>query len=625
LVLITPLWLRGQEAGKPEERPKLEPVRESITVTATISADTPAAVSVLNSTRLAETPGVNIDDRLRDVPGFTLFRRSSSVVANPTTQGVSLRGIGSSGASRSLVLWDGIPENDPFGGWLYWDRFAPQELERIEISRGASTSLFGDLAMGGALGLFTRPAERLRFQAGYEVGNRNTHEVMAGASDLWRHVAISAFGRAFTSDGYFVVPSTIRGAVDHQAGVEFIAGNARIDLLGAHDRFFTRLDILAEHRENGTVLTTNSTSLGSLASNYSHEWSHDQVAVLGYYTTEQFHAAFSAVAAGRNTEKLSYNQTVPSHGDGGAAYWAHRESRWHFTGGADVQRVEGVSTDRLSPTGLRVGGGSQLEHGVFGQFDVTAGPAKFFSGIRYQLGRANPSAGFVVGHRWIRARGSVYRSFRSPTLNELYREFRVGNTDTLPNANLRAETLFGAEAGIDFVGESTRAGITVFRNGMDNLITNVTLKVAAGAITRQRQNAASARSRGLEAEVRRSWRDFRGQVSYMYVDSQLVTGTWLPQVPRHQGSAQVMYQRKGTLASMGVRSFSYQFDDDLNAFRLPGFAAVELAVVQKLKGGLSARGSIENLLDHQYLTGLTPTPTIGSPRLFRVGLRWENR
>src|SRR5579859_7003831 len=147
LVLITPLWLSAQNQPPPQlppaqENPKIEPVKESITVTSTISADAPASMTVVNATRLDETPGINIDDRLRDVPGFTLFRRTSSLVANPTTQGVSLRGIGSSGASRALVLWDGIPENDPFGGWVYWDRFAPQELERIEISRGASTSVF---------------------------------------------------------------------------------------------------------------------------------------------------------------------------------------------------------------------------------------------------------------------------------------------------------------------------------------------------------------------------------------------------------------------------------------------------------------------------------------------------
>lgn len=74
--------------------------------------------------------------RLRQVPGFSLFRRSSSVVAKPTTQGVSLRAIGSSGASRTLVLWDGIPINDPFGGWVYWTRIDPAHIDRVEIDRG---------------------------------------------------------------------------------------------------------------------------------------------------------------------------------------------------------------------------------------------------------------------------------------------------------------------------------------------------------------------------------------------------------------------------------------------------------------------------------------------------------
>lgn len=618
LVLITPRLLGAQN-----ETPKLEPVKESVTVNAAISADAPASISVLNSTTLEAAPGVNIDDRLRQVPGFTLFRRSSSLVANPTTQGVSLRGIGSSGASRTLLLWDGIPENDPFGGWVYWDRFAPSELERIEIYRGASTSVFGDLAMGGVINLFSQPATKRHFQGSYEIGNRDTHELTAGASNLWQHVAISGFARAFTTDGWYIVPSTIRGSVDRQASVEFVAGNARIDLFGAHDRFFTRLDILAESRQNGTVLQTNSTGLGSLASNYSHEWSRDQVSVLGFYTTEQLHATFSSVAANRNSERLTYNQTVPSDGAGGAAYWSHHESVWNVVAGADAQRVHGVSTDEVFPTGLRVGGGTQVEHGVFGQGDLKAGPVKLFAGLRYELGRSNPSFGFVVGHGRIRGRGSVYRSFRSPTLNELYREFRVGNADTLPNPALRHENLFGSEVGIDFVGESTHGSVTVFRNALDNLVTSVTLSSTPAGIVRQRRNAASALSRGVEADVRHAWRDFQGEISYLYVDSQLVTGPWLAQVPRHQGSAEVMYQHHGTLASLQVRSYSYQFDDDLNKFRLPGFASVQLGFDQRLTKALTALASIENVLDRQYYVGFTPTPTIGEPRLFRVGLRWS--
>jgi hypothetical protein len=145
--LVDPGALGADTPTSPEA--KLEPVVSSITVIEKVSTETPAPITLLDSPKLQRIPGVNLDDRLRMVPGFSLFRRNSSLVAHPTTQGLSLRGIGSSGASRTLVLWDGIPINDPFGGWVYWTRVAPEELGRVELSRGASTSLFGDRAMGG--------------------------------------------------------------------------------------------------------------------------------------------------------------------------------------------------------------------------------------------------------------------------------------------------------------------------------------------------------------------------------------------------------------------------------------------------------------------------------------------
>ncbi|MGI8745936.1 MAG: TonB-dependent receptor plug domain-containing protein [Bryobacteraceae bacterium] len=583
----------------------------------------------MDQLRIQEAAGVNIDDRLREIPGFSLFRRTSSIVANPTTQGVSLRGIGSTGASRTLLLWDGIPENDPFGGWVYWDRFAPQELERIEISRGASTSVFGDLALGGAIALFSRPAETRRYDAGYEGGNLNTHEVTAGASNLWRHFAISGFGRAFTTGGYFVVPASIRGAVDRPAGVRFVAVDTRLDFFGKMDKFFVRFDLLAEHRENGTALQTNSTGLGSLAGNYSREWTRDQVSVLGYYTQESFHSSFSAIGPKRNSETLSYRQTVPSHGLGSAALWRHAASHWHVLAGADAQRVEGASTDKLLPTILRIGGGSQLEHGVFGQGDVTLGPLTFYAGARHHFtGRGetffSPSGGVSIGHGIWRARGSVYRAFRAPTLNELFREFRVGNVITEANANLRPEKLFGAEAGFDLVGESTRASITFYRNDLTGLINNVTLQTGS-TIIRQRQNTSSALARGMEANVRRAWNHWRGELSYLLADSRYTTGARIPQIPRHQGSGGIAYQHRGTLVSAGVRSYSLQFEDDLNQFRLPGFATVQLSAEQRLNSWLTARAAFENLLDRQYVTGFSPAPTIGNPRLWRIGLTWEHR
>ncbi len=97
-------------------------------------ADTAESVSILSHPVLENAAALALDDALREVPGFTLFRRSGSRTANPTSQGVSLRGIGASGASRALVLYHGIPVNDPFGGWIYWGQIPLQSVESVEVS-----------------------------------------------------------------------------------------------------------------------------------------------------------------------------------------------------------------------------------------------------------------------------------------------------------------------------------------------------------------------------------------------------------------------------------------------------------------------------------------------------------
>jgi outer membrane receptor protein involved in Fe transport len=596
-------------------------------VTAHINAGVPASMTTVNREELARTPGVNLDDRLRQVPGFSLFRRSSSLVANPTTQGISLRGLGSTGASRTLVMWDGVPINDPFGGWVYWTRVAPEEIERTEVLRGSSTSVFGDRAMAGAIALFSREPDRLHIDGSYYGGNADTHQLGLGLSDRWGRFGASGRIRAFTTDGYFIVPALVRGPVDTEAGVRFVAANGRFDILGAEHRLFLKADILTEDRANGTVLTRNSTSLGTLSANYSWQHGHDVISAMGFHTREEFHASFTAIGAGRRTETLSYLQQVPSQGSGAAGFWSHSTSRWNTLAGADIERDQGTSTDSLYPAGLRIGGGNRLEHGVFGQVNFKAGPAQFFLGGRHHYtGGGNtffsPSVGVVAGRgRW-RVRGSAYKSFRAPTLNELYREFRGGNTVTQANAALRPETLAGGEAGFDFVGESRRLGVTLFRNSLEDLITNVTIRTTP-SIIRQRQNAAVATSRGLEADFRQSWRHFTGELSYLYVESTYSTGLRIPQVPRSQGSAQMTYLRGGTLVSAGLRSYSLQFEDDLNQFILPGFATVQAAVRQRLAGRLSGSFELENLLDREYVVGFSPTPLVGAPRLFRIGLRWN--
>jgi outer membrane receptor protein involved in Fe transport len=619
------------QTSQPEE-PRLEPLKSSITIIEKIETEAPAAITSIGDRELRLIPGTNIDDRLRMIPGFSLFRRNPSLTAHPTTQGISLRGIGSTGASRTLVLWDGIPINDPFGGWVYWTRVPPDELQRVEVSRGASTSVFGDRAMGGAIALFTREPERVRLNASYQAGNRGSHDLWGGFSHLWRRLAVTSGVRAYTTDGYYLVPENLRGSVDRKAGVRFVTGNTRLDLLGGANRLFVRLDVLTEDRANGTSLQRNSTNLGTIAANYSHDFGGDSISLLGYHSREEFHSSFSSITNQRNTETITFRQRVPAEGLGGAAMWRRSRSRWSLVAGSDVNRAEGTSTDTLPNGTRRVGGGTLLQYGVFGQATASVGNARLFVGAREHVTGDDqtffsPNAGFTYGLGRLRARGSVYRSFRAPTLNELYREFRVGNAVTQANAALRPETLFGAEVGLDISGETRRASVTFFRNSLDDLITNVTLSVTPAQTIRQRQNAASALSRGVELEVRQGWRNWRAEASYLFSDGRFANGLRLPQVPRHQGSAQVTYSRGGTLASAGVRAYDFQFEDDRNALDMlhPGFASFHLLVDQKIVRNLAAVAAIENVGNRAYVTGFSGAgiPTLGAPRLWRVGLRWD--
>ncbi|HXG56936.1 MAG TPA: TonB-dependent receptor plug domain-containing protein, partial [Vicinamibacterales bacterium] len=135
------------------------PLLETLTVTATRTEERlgalPASVHVLSTQEIRQSAAVTADEILRRIPTFSLFRRTSSLSSHPTAQGVSLRGIGPSGVSRTLVLLDGVPFNDPFGGWVYWTRVPMGSIERIEVVDGASSSLYGNYAMGGVINMVT--------------------------------------------------------------------------------------------------------------------------------------------------------------------------------------------------------------------------------------------------------------------------------------------------------------------------------------------------------------------------------------------------------------------------------------------------------------------------------------
>ena len=188
---------------------------EEVTVTPTRTeqrlGDIPASINVLSAEDIRQSPAVVADDVLRQVSTFSLFRRTSSLSSHPTTQGVSLRGIGPSGVSRTLVMLDSVPFNDPFGGWVYWTRVPLISVDRIEITEDTTSSLYGNSAMGGVINIVTARPTRRTVELKPQYGDRSSPKFDFFASDRWNKVGAAVEGSFFNSDGFPIVAARERG------------------------------------------------------------------------------------------------------------------------------------------------------------------------------------------------------------------------------------------------------------------------------------------------------------------------------------------------------------------------------------------------------------------------------
>jgi outer membrane receptor protein involved in Fe transport len=591
----------------------LAQLSESITVTATRTesrvADTAASVVVLSRATLAASPAPTLDDALRQVAGFTLFRRAGSRVANPTTQGVSLRGVGASGASRALVLDDGVPLNDPFGGWIYWGRVPRAALERVEVLRGGGSDLYGSSAMGGVIQFVRRRTAGLMVEASAGSAKTATTSLFAGTDGF--HLAADFL----TTAGYVLVRPEERGPVDVEADSE----HASLDGTARRGRGFARASYYRESRHNGTPLQKNNTTIRQLA--VGMDFLAGALALRAYGSDQDYAQTFSAIAADRASERLTIDQRVPSRGAGANVQWTRALSDRHvIVSGVDLRYASGTS-DELRGTARVIAGGSQRTGALYVEDLFMISPAlSMTAGWRGDIWRSEGGGTEIQGNPrisllWKNLSASAYSAFRAPTLNELYRGFRVGNIDTLPNPSLQAENLTGFETGVRF--RSARA--TMFWSSVSDTIANVTI----GPNLRQRQNLGRTRSVGVELDVeRRIGADGRVSAGLLAVDATVrdgaLRGKRLPQVPR----AQVTLQGSWKTMGMQARWSGMQFDDDRNELRLRSYVVVDLFASHPIGRGLDATLAAENIFDRDIEVSATPVITLGQPRAFRVGLRY---
>ncbi len=641
-------------------------IQETASVTATRSTGGPgittSTVSTIDQAGLTQYPALALDERLRQHAGFELFRRSSSWVANPTSEGISLRGLGSTAASRTLVLSDLVPLNDGFGGWIHWNEIPPPAIEAVTLASGGGSDLYGSSALGGVIDVVPVHPGPLLGDADLAAASEDTTSYDARVDvrqSRWSELLAT---QLFRTAGYTIVAPAVRGPVDIPANVHYQTGRTEIDRTFRGDnRAWVTGNVLNEAHNNGTPIQTNGTRLWRYFAG--DDWtasSRVSGRARGFGSDEAYRQTFSSINATRSVENLTRLQKVGTQEFGGSTDASIHFERVAFVSGADLRdlRATDLETPYTGglPSGLQNTTARQRFYGGFGEMlgerngwsgtaslradeaqnlatdtimqSATAAPSDTPTPDRHEL-VFNPRVGIAKQLATnVSLHASAFRAFRTPTMNELYRTGQVGSLVTRPNSGLLSERATGAEAGADWATPNKFLDVqaTYFWTEINRPVSAVLLS----GTTYKRENLGQIQSQGvaLNAQLQPA-HNLSLAFGYQYAHAVVTAfssqpqfvGLWIPEVPRNSATAQLRYQRGRGAYTLAAREIGRAFDDSANTYELHSFFVLDAYGETRVHSHVSLYVSLQNLLNRSIETARTPNLTLGTPFVTQGGVR----
>jgi outer membrane receptor protein involved in Fe transport len=656
---------------------RLEPAStsEEVTVTAYRAPlgmlESPVTSRLLSQTALSTSAAVTLDGQMRQLPGVELFRRSSSLVANPSSQGVSLRGLGSTSASRTLMTQDDVPLNDAFGGWIHWEEQPELSVQSVELVRGGASDLYGSSAIGGVINLSpARPTSdlaELRTSYGAE-GTFDDSIRLQAKRGPW---GVIASGGVLGTDGFIQEAPRQRGPVDTASSMHSQNGVFLAEHDGGGLRLFVRGGGFNEARANGTPFQTNGTRLWRYAAGGDWSGPHNSSWTARLYgATEHYGQTFSSISnlpilgdrncsyrCGEVPTRLSL---TPANELGAAAHWNQplgagllivvgadmndvrvwdREltfgSSAALTNLHDHQRDSAAYAELLRVRrAWTLSASSRIDW--FQNFD---GQQLIWNGSSWGASPTQPTQtsqrvfdprlGLTrkLWNHWA-VSGSGFRAFRAPTPNELYRSTQVGNQLTRPNGTLLSERATGWETGLASQWRWGAIRSSYFLTQVNRPITAVTINATSSPILLKRENLGQIQSRGVAVDFTlepRRWMAVDGGFQYAQATvsrGNFYRGNWIPGVARNMATLNMRAWRPriGTV-NLQSRLSGRQFDDAANSALLHGYFRLDAYASHDFGKSLQIFTAGENLLNRQIEVAKTPTTTLSMPRVARIGFQ----
>jgi Outer membrane receptor proteins, mostly Fe transport len=631
--------------------------------------ESPATTRLLTQRVLTMAAPVTLDGKIRQIPGLELFRRSSSLVANPTSQGISLRGLGSTSASRTLLTQDDVPLNDPLGGWIHWQEQPELAIESVELVRGGASDVYGSSAIGGVISVIpVRPTVAtgaLRSLYGGE-GTFDTSALAQGKIGAWG--LLGAAG-VIGSNGYIQMAPSQRGPVDVASNVH--SQNALA--LGEHDhgplRLFARVSGFNESRPNGTPYQRNATRLVRYA--LGADWQalkSGSLAARFYGSDERYRQTFSNVS---NTPNAQNPQCSFRCG----------ESPTRFTYAPDNELGAALRWNQPLGAGFMVIGGTEVHDVRIWDREQTYGSSAALTNLHNHQRDSALWAEIMWAHKawtviasgrmdwyqnydghqvnwngttWIpnttqppqieerifdprlgvsrklhehwAITASGFRAFRAPTPSELYRSTQVGNKLTRPNGGLLSERATGWETGVATEWRWGTVRASYFLTQVNRPIVAVTTNPNSSPILLLRENLGQIESRGVALDFEAALRPWlHADGGYQYADATVTrgpidVGNWIPEVAHNMATLNVRASTpKLGLLSLQSRLSGRQFDDDANAYLLHGYFQLDAYGSHQIGSHVELFAAAENLFDRSIEVSKTPSTTLGQPRTARLG------
>lgn len=576
---------------------------DPIVVTATLGPKTVgeslSSVTVIEKEDIDRQQPAEFRDLLRAQPGINVVSDGSY----GKTTSVFLRGAGSSG---TVLLLDGIRLRSASAGIPPWQFLPPELMERVELVRGAKSSLYGADAVGGVIQAFTLEPEAGRQGWGeLKGGSHETREVTAGLAGREGRSSFLAGGVYSDTDG------TNLRAGGEDKGFRNAGGLAKLshsfDQGGGAGLTVFQSEGNTEFEGGDTdfLIRAMGLHLEAVASDY-------------WRTRIQFSEA--------RDEQDTFGAN-PSTFD-----TLSRSARWENTLTAGVHELvlgTEVMLDEVDGTS-NFTEDSRTNSAVFGQGRLNFDATDLMLSLRLDDNEAygkEETGGVAFGHQLDRAhrfRLSYATSFRAPTFNDLYLTvpFYTGNPD------LDAEEGQMVEAGFSGRYDQWYWDIALYQNDVKDLITYVSDPVTFEGTM---ENVETARIRGVEVSSGIETADWNLAAAVTYADTEnRDTGERLPR--RAEKNLRLDIDRLFSQWSVGASFIaeSDRYNDAANTSLLPGYGTVDLRAAWNFQPGWSASFKVDNVLDRRYATSIgydsatfAPFDYLAAGRTFMASVRYD--